>query len=95
MFAVNPRVTTTVVANILAIVISGCATPEPVIDVRTVNVAVPVPCREPVPDRPAMPTEALEHRPTLDAFVAAAIAEIELREGYELELRTALEGCTR
>lgn len=80
---------------LLAALLAGCATPEPVIDVRTVNVAVPVPCREPVPDRPDMPTEALEHRPTLDAFVAASIAEIEIREGYELELRTALEGCTR
>lgn len=94
MDVIHLRLTTAVVVNLAAIFMIGCATPEPVIDVRTVNVAVPVPCREPVPTRPDMPTEALEHRPTLDQFVAAAIAEIELREGYELQLMTALRACT-
>ena len=41
---------------------------------------VPVECREPVPDRPVMPTEAL--------------AEIDRREGYEVRLRAALQICT-
>ena len=79
----------------VALALAGCAAPDPKIDVRTVNIAVPVPCREPVPDRPAMPTDALPKRPTLDAFVQAATAEIELREGYEGQLRTALVACTK
>ena len=78
-----------------ALALAGCAAPEPKIDVRTVSVAVPVACREPVPDRPAMPTDALPKRAGLDAFVQAATAEIELREGYESQLRTALTACTK
>jgi hypothetical protein len=101
----NPRASARGAVNIpsassawclLAALLTGCATaaPEPIIDVRTVNIAIPVPCREAIPDRPAMPTEALIHRPTLDEFIAAAIAEIELREGYEGQLRAALVACT-
>jgi vacuolar-type H+-ATPase subunit B/Vma2 len=38
-------------------------------------------------------TEALAPGVDPDRFAAAAMAEIELREGYEGELRTALEHC--
>lgn len=60
---------------------------------RSVRVPVPVECRAEVPLRPAMPTEGLSQGVDLDRFVAASLAEIELREGYEGELRTALESC--
>lgn len=77
------------------ILLAGCATPpEPVIEVRTVNVAVPVPCREPVPDRPAFPMDGLRPGVSLDGFVAAALAERLVRSGYELRLETALRACT-
>lgn len=71
--------------------LAGCSS-TPVI--QTVKVAVPTECRETVPDRPVMPTEAFTAKPTLDQFVQAAQAEIERREGYEQQLRTALETCT-
>lgn len=74
----------------LAALLAGCAAPR----VQQVNVPVPVPCRESEPPRPVMPTEALEEDVTLDAFAAAAIAEIERREGYEGQLRAALAACT-
>lgn len=75
--------------------IAACATPpEPVIDVRTVRVAVPVPCREPVPPRPDMPLDSYSAAAGLDGFVAAALAEREVREGWEGELLTALRACT-
>jgi len=61
---------------------------------QQVKVPVPVECKEEVPERPVMPTEALPERPTLDAFVQAATAEIERREGYEVKLRAALVACT-
>jgi hypothetical protein len=61
---------------------------------QTVQVPVPVECRVVVPARPAMPTEALTPGVDLDRFSASALAEIELREGYEGELRAALDGCT-
>ncbi|MFV0676154.1 hypothetical protein [Variovorax sp. tm] len=41
-----------------------------------------------------MPTEALAPGVDLDRFSAAAMAEIELREGCELELNAALDACT-
>ncbi|MNY11864.1 hypothetical protein D3C86_1449140 [compost metagenome] len=63
--------------------------------VRTVKVPVPVECRVDVPARPAMPTEALSPSVDLDRFSASAMAEIELREGYEGELRAALGACTK
>lgn len=61
--------------------------------VRTTKVPVPVECRVEVPARPAMPTEALAPGADLDRFSASAMAEIELREGYEGELRAALNQC--
>ena len=71
-----------------ALLLTGCATKQ-----ESVRVAVPVPCRVQVPPRPEMPTENLPVDAALDDFVAAAAAEIERREGYELQLRAALEAC--
>jgi hypothetical protein len=59
------------------------------------KVPLPVACQEEVPDRPVMPTESLQTEATLDAFVQAAAAEIERREGYEGKLRTALQVCVK
>lgn len=73
-----------------AALLAGCAAKgEPV------RVAVPVPCNVNMPQRPNMPTEALTPDAALDDFVAAAAAEIERREGYELQLRAALEACAQ
>lgn len=75
----------------LALLLAGCAG-APV--VTTVKVPVPVACQEKVPDRPVMPTEAFTEKPALDQLTRAALAELEIREGYEIQLRTALEACT-
>ena len=78
-----------------ALIQVGCATaPEPAIDVRTVNVAVPVPCREPVPAKPSFPMDGLRPGTSLNQFVSAALAERLVRAGYELQLETALRACT-
>jgi hypothetical protein len=63
--------------------------------IQTVKVPVPVECRVEVPARPAMPTESLSPSVDLDRFSASALAEIELREGYEGELRAALDECAK
>ncbi|AVQ84304.1 hypothetical protein [Variovorax sp. PMC12] len=73
--------------------VAGCTAPRARVELQQVNVAVPVECKEPVPARPAMPTEALRLGVTVDDFVRAALAELERREGYEGELLTALENC--
>lgn len=61
---------------------------------QRVSVPVPVECRVQMPVRPAMPTDSLEPGVEIDRFVASAAAELEIREGYEVELRAALDACT-
>lgn len=68
------------------VLLAGCST-------QVQRVTVPVPCRVAIPARPIMPTESLPVDASLDAFVQAAAAEIERREGYEQELRAALGAC--
>jgi hypothetical protein len=77
------------------VLVVGCTAPPARVELQQVNVAVPVECREPVPARPAMPTEALRLGATVDDFARAALAELERREGYEGELLTALENCRK
>lgn len=59
-----------------------------------VHVPVPVECKEAEPQRPPMPTEALAPGVTPWLLLRAALAEIDRREGYEVQLRTALRICT-
>jgi hypothetical protein len=75
---------------VVAAALAGCG----VAPLQTVSVPLPVECRVRMPVRPSMPTEALAPGVALDRYVAASQAEIELREGYEGELRAALEQCT-
>jgi len=75
----------------VAAALAGCGA----IAVRPVNVPVPLECRAETPARPAMPTENLVPGVDPDRFAAAAMAEIELREGYEGELRAALGACLK
>lgn len=78
-----------VLAILIALILSGCKATM----VET-KVAVPVICQATEPARPVMPTEALTPDASLDAFVQAATAEIERREGFEQELTAALRSCT-
>ena len=83
--AMNTRA---ILGTCAALLLTGCASaPE------AVRIAVPVPCKVNMLQRPVMPTESLTPDVALDDFVAAAAAEIERREGYELQLRAALEAC--
>lgn len=83
-----------VVAAAAVLLLAGCEA-APRVEIQRVSVAVPVECKEPIPDRPVMPTEALRPGATVDQFAQAAMAEIERREGYEGQLRAALAACTR
>lgn len=71
-----------------------CMTACGLAPLRPISVPLPIECRVHTPARPAMPTEALAEGVPTDRFVAAAQAEMELREGYEGELRAALKHCT-
>lgn len=75
--------------------LAACGT-TPVTQPLPPRVAVPVECKESMPARPAMPTDSLKAGATnVDQYVQAAEAEIALRDGYEGELRTALENCKK
>ena len=82
-------------AALAAVLLSGagCAQLLPRVEIQRVNIAVPVACNEPEPERPAMPTEHLAGDVDLDTWAKSVIAEIERREGYEEQLRTALRNC--
>lgn len=70
-------------------VLAGCGMAKGII-----KVPLPVVCSEAVPDRPAMPTEALSPGVGPYLLTRAALAEIDRREGYEIKLRAALLACT-
>lgn len=84
----------TAISIIAACALSACGTVGNHVEIQRVNIAVPVECKEPTPTRPVMPTEALRPGATVDQFAQAAMAEIERREGYEVQLRTGLANCT-
>ena len=78
-----------------ALMLAGCGATATRVEIQRVNVVVPVACQEPTPARPVMPTEALRPGATVEQFTQAALAEIERREGYEVQLVAALANCTR
>lgn len=75
---------------VLCLFLAGCGSFG---GMRTVNVPVPVACQEREPDRPAMPTDALQPGVSLFVAVKSMQAEIEIREGYEAQLAAALRAC--
>lgn len=77
---------------VVLLLLTGCATTQ---TLTPVSVPVPIACREEMPERPSMPTKAFATKPSLDQFVQAAQAELLRREGYEGQLRTALEACRK
>ncbi|WP_039052292.1 hypothetical protein [Comamonas thiooxydans] len=79
-----------------AVLLAGCgAAPPARVEIQQVKIAVPVPCDEREPERPNMATEHLAGDADVDSYVQAAAAEIERREGYEIQLRGALANCKR
>lgn len=79
------------VAGILALVLlTGCAAPAP----EVIRVPYAIPCQQSVPGRPAMPTDSLIPPVTVDAWIASAQSELDVREGYEIDLMARLLACT-
>lgn len=85
-----PLISAALAAGLL---MTGCGNAPPVVKVQTVKVAIPVACQEPEPARPQMPTNQLPADVDVDTYVQAAEAEIQRREGYEIQLRQALANC--
>lgn len=78
------------IAPLILLALAGCSTVPDAVEVR---VPVPIPCQEPVPERPTMATESLRPGVDLFSFATHAQAEIEVREAYETRLLRALNAC--
>jgi predicted small lipoprotein YifL len=84
------RLAALILVLVLVGAIAGCGG---TLQLQPVKVPVPVECQETEPERPAMPTDLLSRADSLDRKAAAALAEIDVREGYEERLRVALRAC--
>lgn len=81
-------------AAVLCLLLAGCASTQQVIEKPVeVQVPVPVPCKAPLIPEPAWPLAAVPAAASDFAFFRAALAEVELRKGYEARLRAALAAC--
>lgn len=93
--------TTTVVSSVgIAIVLLGivmfltACTPQLV--VQEVKVPVPIPCKIVSPDKPIYPLqEAKKDEKDIFVITQKALAEIELRQGYETKLEVAITECNK
>lgn len=73
---------------------TGCATERLV--VKEVKVPVPIPCKIISPDKPVYPLqEAKKEEADIFVITQKALAEIELRQGYETKLEAAIVECNK
>jgi hypothetical protein len=79
------------VATLLALTaLTGCT---PQVAVKEIYVAVATPCISTFPDKPVMPLQAASKDEDLHSKTKKALAEIELRKGYEEKLEALLIPC--
>ena len=82
---------------LLAVLLTACATTQPVIQVKTVTVDVPVavPCNAVVPTAPLY--NFSKSKTTDDVFdkTKSLLADRDLSLGYEAELLAALNSCIK
>lgn len=84
----------TLTAALVALLAAACASPPTAPAV--VKQAVPeAPCVVSVPPRPVFPADALTGTEDLFTIGKTLLADIRARAAYELQLETALGGCTR
>lgn len=74
----------------VAAALAGCATGLP----ERVEIPVPVPCVQHLPERPALATDALAAGATTYDKARAALAERQQLRGYVVELEAVLGACT-
>lgn len=81
-------------AAALCLLLAGCASAPQFIEKPVeVKVPVPVPCKAPEISVPAWPLAAVTASASDFEFYKAALAELELRKGYEKRLLAALGAC--
>lgn len=75
------------------LLLAGCATTPPPAQPVEVRVPVAVPCKAPMPVRPAFAVDALPVDSGVWDQMAALRAERYQRKGYEAELEAAVQSC--
>lgn len=89
------KMKTILLTSVLAVaLLSGCVTNPPKPSVITVEVPVPTPCRIKAPEVPSWPLQSSSVDETsVYKNSQLALAEIELRKGYEIKLEAAIKEC--
>ncbi len=80
---------------IIPVLLVGCATTDPVIQVKTqiVEVPIPVACKAEEPKKPEYNFDKLTSSNNIFDKGQALLADRELSKGYETELVAALRSC--
>lgn len=76
---------------VLLLALSGCASTMP----ETVNVPIPVPCIDAMPQRPALATDAELIKLVDTDFIIALGIDRQQRIKYQAELEAILQGCVK
>jgi hypothetical protein len=75
------------------VMVAGCATTTPAVQPVEVKVPVAVPCKVPMPERPAFAVDGLPLGSGIWDQMKALRAERWQRQGYETELEAAVKAC--
>lgn len=80
---------------LLSLILSACATDEPLVRVVTERVEVPVPvqCKTDIPATPIFNVPKLATTDTMFDKTKSYLADEQLRKAYEAELLAALKSC--
>jgi len=81
----------TLTSIFMAFIISGCASTMP----ETVNIPIPVPCVDAMPQRPALATDADLIKLVDTDFIIALGIDRQQRVKYIGELEAVLQGCVK
>lgn len=84
---------TGILAVIVSFCLGGCATTMPPVQPVEVKVPVTVPCKVPMPERPAFAVDGLPLGSGIWDQMKALRAERWQRQGYETELEAAVKAC--
>lgn len=86
-----------ILALVLLLVLSGCATREPTIKtvIQRVEVPISVPCKATVPPEPDFNFKRLSPDHGIYEKTRAILADRKLHIGYEIELLAALNSCIK
>ena len=81
----------------LVVLLSACATTDPVINtvIQKVEVPIAVPCKVELPVKPTLNFDKLTTEQDIFDKTKAALADRKLQLGYETELLAALTSCIK